>query len=133
MSFKNILLVKSNVRKGLGFAVDVIPIGLEYIAASIRDVIENVQIVDMQFEKHSFNYFIDKFLPDLVGITMSTADHDEVLKLARIASGNEVKTIIGGYHPTLVPNEILLHPQIDMVVRGEGELTMKELVQKQSP
>jgi len=133
LSFKNVLLVKPNVRKGLGFAVDVIPIGLEYIAASIKDVVENVQIVDMQFENHSFNHLINKFSPDLVGITMSTADHDEGLKLAKIASDNRIKTIIGGYHPTLVPNEALSFPQIDMIVRGEGELTMRELVQSGLP
>jgi len=133
LSFKNILLVKPNARSGLGFALDTIPIGLEYIASSIRDVVNNVQIVDMQFEKHSFDNLIDNFSPDLVGITMSTADHDEVLKLAEISNKKGIKTVVGGYHPTLVPDEILSYPQIDIVVRGEGELTFRELVQKGMP
>ena len=31
-TFRRVLLMKSNERKGLGFALDLIPIGLEYIA-----------------------------------------------------------------------------------------------------
>jgi magnesium-protoporphyrin IX monomethyl ester (oxidative) cyclase len=133
MSFKRILLVKPKGRKGLGFSADVIPIGLEYIAASIQDVVEDVQIIDMELEEHPFKYSFDLFHPDLVGITMSATDHDEGLSLARIAKENGATTVLGGYHPTAIPDELLSHPQVDIVVRGEGELTMKELVQRRSP
>ena len=42
---------------------------------------------------------------------------------------NNIPTVVGGYHPTSVPDMMLSHPQIDMVIRGEGEVTMKELVE----
>ena len=130
MPFKRILLVKPKGRKGLGFSADVIPLGLEYITASIQDLAEDINIVDMELEKHPFQYFLDLFHPDLVGITMSATDHDEGLHLARIAKDNGATTVLGGYHPTAIPGELLSHPQVDVIVRGEGELTMKELVQK---
>jgi len=130
MFFKRILLVKPKGRKGLGFSADIIPLGLEYIAASIQDVVEDIHIVDMEFEEHSLQYFLDLFHPDLIGITMSATDHDEGLRLARIAKDNAVTTVLGGYHPTAIPDELLSHPQVDIIIRGEGELTMKELVQK---
>jgi len=133
MSFRRILLVKPTGRKGLGFSVDVIPIGLEYIAASIENVVDSVHIIDMEFEKHPFQRFLNVLHPDLVGITMSATDHNEGLRLAKIAKDNGITTVFGGYHPTAVPDELLSHPQIDIVVRGEGELTMKELVQNGSP
>ena len=133
MTFKRILLVKPKGRKGLCFASDVIPIGLEYIAASIENVVEDIHIIDMELERRSFKYFLDLFRPDLVGITMSATDHDEGLRLAKIAKENGIATILGGYQPTLVPDELLSHLQVDMVIRGEGEYTMKELVRKGCP
>lgn len=133
MTFERILLVKPKGRKGLGFASDVIPIGLEYIAASIENTVEDVHIIDMELEQHSFKHFLDLFRPDLVGITMSATDHNEGLRLAKIAKEKGITTVLGGYHPTLVPDELLSHSQVDMVVRGEGEHTMKELVQNDCP
>jgi magnesium-protoporphyrin IX monomethyl ester (oxidative) cyclase len=130
---KRILLVKPNGKKGLGFLKDVIPIGLEYIAASIEEEVEKVWIIDMEFEGQPLQRFLEDFNPDLVGITMSATDHYEGLRLARLAKEKGVKTVLGGYHPTAIPDELLSYPQIDIVIRGEGELTMKELVQIDSP
>ncbi|MHA1919772.1 MAG: cobalamin-dependent protein, partial [Promethearchaeota archaeon] len=113
ISFRRVLLVKPKGRKGLGFSVDVIPIGLEYIAASIEKEVDKVWIIDMEFEKHPFQHFLDTLHPDLVGITMSATDHNEGLRLAKITKDNGIMTILGGYHPTAIPDELLSHPQID--------------------
>ena len=130
MPFRRILLVKPSGRSGLSFLVDQIPIGLEYIAAYIEDVVEEIHIVDMEMEKESFQDLIDVYHPDLVGITMSATEHNEGLRLAKIAKKNGIATMVGGYHPTSVPDLILSYPQLDMVVRGEGELTMREIVER---
>lgn len=132
MSFKRILLVKPPGRKGLGFASDVIPIGLEYIAASIENIVDEVNIIDMELEQSSFHTFLDDLNPDLVAITMSATDHEEGLRIAKIAKEKGCTTVLGGYHPTAIPDELLSHPQVDLIVRGEGEYTMKELVQEDS-
>jgi len=132
MAFKRILLVKPPGRKGLGFASDVIPIGLEYIAASLEDIVDEVNIIDLELEQSSFHYFLDTLNPDLVAITMSATDHYEGLRIAKIAKEKGCTTVLGGYHPTAIPDELLLHPQVDLIVRGEGEYTMRELVQKDS-
>ncbi len=133
MSFKRILLVKPSGRTGLSFAFDLIPIGLEYIAAYIEDAVEEIHIVDMELERRSFHHLIELYRPDLVGVTMSATEHNEGLRLAKIAKKNGIATVVGGYHPTGVPELMLSYPQVDMVVRGEGELTMKELVEKGCP
>ena len=36
--------------------------------------------------------------------------------------------VMGGYHPTLMPDEMLASDCVDAVVRGEGELTFRELI-----
>ena len=71
--------------------------------------------------------------PDLVGITMSATEHSEGLEIARLAKAQGAVTVLGGYHPTAIPDELLSHSQVDMVVRGEGEITMRELVEKGGP
>jgi len=133
MSFRRVLLVKPKGRKGLGFSSDVICISLEYIAASIEKEVDKVWIIDMEFEKRPFQHFLDTLHPDLVGITISATDHNEGLRLAKITKDNGITTVLGGYHPTAIPDELLSHPQIDIILRGEGELTMKQLVKKGSP
>jgi radical SAM superfamily enzyme YgiQ (UPF0313 family) len=36
--------------------------------------------------------------------------------------------IAGGYHPTLAPEEVIAIPAVDIVSRGEGELTLRDLI-----
>jgi radical SAM superfamily enzyme YgiQ (UPF0313 family) len=131
--FERILLVKPSGRKGLSFAFDLIPIGLEYIAAYIADTVEDVHIVDMEMEHRKFQDLINLYCPDLVGISLSATEHNEGLRLAKAAKKKGVTTVMGGYHSTSVPDLMLSYPQIDIVVRGEGELTMRELVEKGTP
>ncbi len=133
MHFRKILLVKPSGRSGLSFLMDQIPLGLEYIAAYIEGSVDAVDVVDMEMEQRTFPQLLDLYTPDLVGITMSATEHNEGLRLAEIAKKRGITTIVGGYHPTSVPDLMLSHPQIDMVVRGEGELTFRELLQKGSP
>ena len=133
MSFKKILLVKPAGRKGLSFAFDLIPLGLEYVASYVRNIVEEVHIVDLELERRSFQELINLYRPDLVGLSLSATEHNESLKLAKIAKKNGATTVLGGYHPTSVPDLMLSFPQIDIVVRGEGEETMRELIKKGSP
>lgn len=120
-------------RSGLSFAFDTVPIGLEYIAAYIEDAVEDIHIVDMEMDRRSFHDLLNLYRPDLVCITMSATEHNEGLRLAKIAKESGASTLVGGYHPTGVPDLMLSYPQIDMVVRGEGELTVRELVEKGHP
>lgn len=132
MSFNRLLLVRPSKRTGLGFALPLIPIGLEYVAASVEDL-SDVLMIDMALEKRPFEDFMDDFRPDLVGVTMSATEHWAGVKIAEIAKKRGVSTVLGGYHPTAIPDELLSSPSVDMVVRGEGELTMRELLRRGSP
>jgi len=133
MTFNRVLLVNPGKKSGLGFVNDVIPLGLEYIAASIEREVENVWIRDMGFETQSFQSHLDTLKPDLVGLSLSATDHNEGLQLAGLAKKSGAVTVLGGYHPTAIPEELLSNACVDIVVRGEGELTMKDLVRRGSP
>src|SRR5574340_864679 len=84
---------------------------------------EDIHIVDMEMDRRSFHDLISLYRPDLVCVTMSATEHNSGLQLAKIAKANGAATIVGGYHPTGVPDLMLSYPEIDMVVRGEGEIT----------
>ncbi|MCX6649411.1 MAG: radical SAM protein [Candidatus Bathyarchaeota archaeon] len=133
MAFRKIFLVKPGVKRGLGFVHDVIPTGLEYIASSIEKEVEKIWLLDMEFETQSFQSHLDAFKPDLVGLTISATDHDQGLRLAEQAKRSGATTVLGGYHATAVPDELLSHKQVDIIIRGEGEITMRELIRAGSP
>ncbi len=68
----------------------------------------------------------------IFGITCYTPEYLEVLELAREIKRiyPKSKVIIGGIHPTLYPDELLLenNSPVDFEVIGEGEETLFELV-----
>src|ERR1700752_3058960 len=55
----------------------------------------------------------------------------ETVEIARAvkAWNPDFPIILGGWHPSLLPKQTLESPYIDIVVRGQGEDTMLELVQ----
>ena len=136
MGFKKVLLVKPPGRHGLSWAFDIIPTGLEYIAASIEDIVDEINIIDLEMDKkpadRTLERYLDELKPDLVGISMSSTEHKEGLEIAKAAHARGIKVVMGGFHPTAIPGELLSHKEVTFVVRGEGEHTMRELVSKGS-
>jgi anaerobic magnesium-protoporphyrin IX monomethyl ester cyclase len=50
-----------------------------------------------------------------------------VAKISKDINSN-ITIIVGADHPTIFPEEVLKNPDINYVVRGEGEITIKELI-----
>lgn len=76
-----------------------------------------------------FLEFIRRENPDLLAFTVMTFQWDPVKKLSALAKEHfDLVTVVGGYHPTFFPDEVIRHPSIDYLVRGEGELPLLELV-----
>ncbi len=135
MPFKKILLVRPRSRCGWGFMWSPLAINLEYIASSIIDVVSEVKIVNLEFVDEPIEKFLNEFKPDIFGVTMSATDHSSGLELCNRAKkyDSTLMTIVGGYHPTAIPDVLLGDANIDMVAVGEAEQTMRELVQRGSP
>ena len=65
--------------------------------------------------------------PFIVGISsLFTAYADEALQTAQIVKANQpdCKIILGGHHPTALPERVMQSSAVDFVMRGEGELSM---------
>ncbi len=68
--------------------------------------------------------------PDLVGISaLFTPYHREALTLAReIKERVNVPVIVGGSHVSAMPETVLSQPEVDFVIRGEGERPLVEFL-----
>jgi len=138
MKWKKILLLVANYKTtGYDFYDSAFPpLALEYIAAYVEDLVD-ILILDSKAANLSLKQVkvkIEEIKPDLVGLTVPvTSSIDNVLKYARIAKQYGCTTVIGGWHPTLAVEQTLSSPWIDILVRGEGEFTFRELIKRGSP
>ncbi len=112
------------------------PLGLGYLAAVLEKNQYEVDVIDCQASKLSYEDFkreISKRKPNIVGITSTTRLYKSALKIVRIVKEVHPNclTIIGGSHVTFWDENALQEcPQLDIVVRKEGENTILELVQR---
>ncbi|MEI8191228.1 MAG: radical SAM protein, partial [candidate division NC10 bacterium] len=68
--------------------------------------------------------------PSVVGATAATPMIRQAVRLCRLAKElvPGVKTLIGGVHSSILPDEVAGEQGVDVVVRGEGEQTAVELM-----
>ena len=76
---------------------------------------------------------IREFKPSIVGVscsfTMFEADTFEIVNLVKKAD-KSIFVVVGGAHSSSNPQYVLRNKNIDMIVIGEGELTMLEIAEK---
>lgn len=107
------------------------PVGLTYLAAYSRQAGHQVAIYDFQVEARNFEDFLKEFAPDLIGITCQTALFYNTLDLAKKIKNilPQVPIMVGGVHASYRPKDFFeSSSDIDVVVRGEGELTLMDLI-----
>ena len=103
------------------------PLGVCYIAASLQQAGHIVQLIDCTFLNRK--EALKKALAvgaDVVGIYSMVSMLDECLWFAEQLKGHCQLLIAGGPMPTCDPLPFVEH--FDIVVRGEGEQTMPELL-----
>jgi radical SAM superfamily enzyme YgiQ (UPF0313 family) len=71
-----------------------------------------------------------KFKPDVLGITSFTVKIPSAKRIAAIGKDYNpgMPVVLGGQHATIMTDEVLQDPNIDFVVRNEGEQTFIELL-----
>jgi len=86
------------------------------------------QIYDLTYERLKLELSKLKH-PRVVGIPNLTVTTKRVVELTKIIKGinPEITIVVGGIHPTVLPEEILTQSRADIAVRGEGELTLGEI------
>lgn len=108
------------------------PLGLEYVAAAIEDQVENMCIIDLRYEEH-FKEIVGAGA-DLFCVSVNWHyEFDSVCEVIRSLPA-EATTVIGGKFATENVEELFERcPNIDVIVRGDGEETLLEFVRVGSP
>lgn len=126
------------------------PLGLGYIAAVLEAMGKEVKIVDCLLEgwktrvplsqeiirigllEEEIAAIIREFQPDMVSVnsqfTRQYKNAHEIYQIAK-SINPDIITIAGGAHPTVLPEFAMKDPNLDFVVLGEGEETIRELVE----
>lgn len=120
------------INPGFGQIFRLPPLGLTYIAAVLQEAGHVVNIIDTNFVKtwKQLERELRKVGPDAVGLSCMTPTVNDALNVAKLVKCNlKCPVILGGPHPTIMPERILCDESVDYVVEGEGEITIRELIQ----
>lgn len=108
------------------------PLGIAYLASYVREYNKNIniEVIDaatLQLGQKEVIDIINNEQPDIVGVSVVTytAKFAELIFNHCKSNYPNILTIAGGCHPTALPFD--LHP--DICVIGEGEVTLKEIVE----
>jgi anaerobic magnesium-protoporphyrin IX monomethyl ester cyclase len=103
------------------------PLGVGYLAACLQETGHEVHLLDCTFlERSEALSAAEATCAEVVGIYCMVTMLDDCLWFARHLRGNCKLIVAGGPLPTCDPLPFLEH--FDVVVLGEGEQTMKELL-----
>lgn len=123
------------------------PLGILYIAASLRDYGYDVSVIDLRAvdrlsvrgkfrtygaDPDDIRGILKKFKPDLIGVSCPTmANEYDLFKTCKIAKSvhRNIPIVVGGVHPTILPERMLSQPYIDYVIMGEGEFRLRYLIE----
>ncbi len=123
--------------RGEGHTRQVQPLGLAYVGAAIADIAEvRFLLPDTRAWVGDDPWgelvrTVQAEAPDLVGFTAVTATYPSAVAFAQRlrATLPELPMVLGGVHASTEPADALRGaPALDWVIRGEGELTLRELV-----
>jgi radical SAM superfamily enzyme YgiQ (UPF0313 family) len=108
------------------------PLCLLSLAASLRDAGFSVVVIDAAIDP-DYRTTVLRQCSDALCLGISLLTGPMILGAIDVASEikqqwPQVPVIFGGWHPSLLPEQTVREPYVDYVVRGQGELTLLELV-----
>ena len=131
----NVKVYNKSALKGIDWISP--PLNLVEIAASVLEESVDCRILDLQLCNDPIQDLINnikEYQPEIIGLTFTTLLFEEAKYIAKILKKRfpDILLISGGSHSSIFPEEVLTKTMIDIVVFGEGDITVKEIV-KQLP
>lgn len=134
MHYQNVLCLNPYLRESSAAMGFFPPTGLEYVATAMKDDVGNVVLMDLRREtEYRDPERLCQFIKDHIDLVCVSVNwsyfFDEVCDLVRRLPAS-VPVIVGGQQATDHVEELFERcPNIDIIVRGEGEETIREIVQ----
>ena len=135
-----ILLINApfNIYGGVkGHGGTMMPLNLCCLASCARQQHPDVhfKILDAEIRGLTHEHTVKEaasYNPDLIGITANTCVFDSVINLIKLLKKRlpDVPIVIGGPHPSALPEEAIKESEADFAVIGEGEITFSEIISK---
>lgn len=130
---KNLIIttIPEKINKERGYLP---PLGLLYLASYLKhNSIHQITIIDSEAEEMDYSDLkvrIEHLKPDLVGIQVLTFTLIDALKTASLVKNysGAIPVVFGGPHVTVYPKESLALKDVDYIVRGEGEISFKKIL-----
>ncbi|MBT3223603.1 MAG: B12-binding domain-containing radical SAM protein [Proteobacteria bacterium] len=118
------------------FMPPVTPISLGNIGAVLKALGHEVEILSLgsnsRFSPNALLAFLEEFSPRLIGFSAYQRNMFQTRAIAKMAKETlaDVSVVLGGPQATFLPAVALASmPEVDHLSRGEGELTIKAIVQ----
>ncbi|HEU4712560.1 MAG TPA: radical SAM protein [Pyrinomonadaceae bacterium] len=110
-----------------------IVMSLATVAPAVRQAGQTVRLLDLNLEPQPEARFIaelQQFRPRYLGFTFTTSIFHIAKHYAAMTRrlAPEATLICGGHHASLMPQDVLRDSEFDVVVRGEGDFTLAEIV-----
>ena len=113
--------------------LNLLPSGLCYLHAVLSEAGFNPQLANFSaWRRQTVKRHLMALRPDLIGISQWTHNRFESLELARLArqANPACVVVMGGGHASFSYEEQLQSGVVDLVVIGEGETTLREIVER---
>lgn len=131
------ILINSSSRKTLGlfgpFLPIYVPVGCGYLLAAAHEDGIDMRLVDEQIVDDPLSeiktHLKTMSKPYIFGFSVLTAAYKSAIELSRKLKERypDSTIVFGGIHPSAAPDEVLAFEHIDVVVRGEAEMILKDL------
>ena len=110
------------------------PLGILAVATPLLRAGYQVRIVDSTITPN-FQKTVLEELSDALCLAVSLVTGPmirETVQIARAAKAlyPDLPVVLGGWHPSLLPDQTLAEQSVDVVVRGQGEFAMLEVIQR---
>ena len=133
MKYKHVLALYPYFKDSTGTMGVFPPTGLEYIATNMKDMVGKVTLLDLRYETKYQNIgILNDFIKNEIDlICLSITWNSQFNAVCNLISKlpAEITTVVGGYKATEEVEYLFEQcPNIDLIVRGEGEETIKEVV-----
>lgn len=113
-----------------------IRLGIAYLAGALKARGHVVKLADLRMLTgwEEYERVVERVSPDFVGISIHSVEFQHAVEAARRARKvvPGVKTVAGGVHPTMFPEECVGQEVFDYVLKGEGEVSLPLLVENPS-
>lgn len=107
------------------------PMGLLALGGYLKKKGYEVSLIDASIDSLSVREVVDRVGDsEIAGISSMSVNINSAFHIAQALKlkNNKIQVILGGIHPTVLPEHALSQECVDLVVMGEGEITFSEIL-----